>query len=170
MQCAAIWRSNLMPPVGLAEVIVHLGSQYNNAKCLVESNNYGHVVINEMSHEGYGNIWKDENGRDWQTTLKTKTQMFEHLKSTLQQGIIRTIDNITMSELRAITITERGLIQLPERLSSHADSAVAMALAYQCCESVKLKEVSYLPQWVKERKAHNIKTSGGIGLGQHKRY
>ena len=170
MQHSAIWRSNTTPPTELAHTIVSLGTSYGGAKVLVESNNYGHVVINEMKHQGYTNLWHDTDGKDWQTTVKSKTTMFEHLKKLLQSGTIRNIDNITMSELRAITITERGLIQLPERLSTHADSAVAMALAYQCCEAVKLKDTAYLPQWVRERKAERIRTSSAVSINTHRRY
>lgn len=170
MQPAAIWRSNLVPPTGQAEMAVNLGTSYNNALVLVESNNYGHVVINEMKHQGYHKLWKDDSGGDWTTTVKTKTEMFERLKDHIQKCVIRQVDNITYSELRAITITERGLIQLPEQMSTHADSAVAMALAYTCAEKVILRQNAYLPDWVVTNRAQRITKNAGASVGRSRRY
>jgi hypothetical protein len=170
MQCAAIWRSNLHPPTAQAEVIQHLGTSYNNALALVESNNYGHVVINELKHLGYHKLWKDENGNDWTTTAKSKTEMFENLKKLIQSCTIRQIDNITYSELRSITINERDLIQLGEQGNAHSDNAVAMALAYVCAQKVVLKESAYLPQWVSHNKAQRIVKQAGAAISSHRRY
>ena len=170
MQTAAIWRDNLTPPPLQAEMAVHLGTSYNNALVLVESNNYGHVVINEMRHLGYHKLWKDEGGGDWTTTVKSKTEMFERLKQLIQKCVITQIDNITFSELRSITVNERGLIQLQEQGNAHSDNAVAMALAYTCAEKVILKENAYLPNWVTKMKADRIVKNAGASISQSRRY
>ena len=170
MQCAAIWRSNLHPPTSQAEMVQHLGISYNGALALVESNNYGHVVINELKHLGYHKLWKDENGNDWTTTAKSKTEMFENLKKEIQSCTIRQVDNITYSELRSITINERGLIQLQEQGNAHSDNAVAMALAYVCAQKVVLKENAYLPQWVAHQKSQRIIKNAGASVSASRRY
>ena len=169
-QPVLIWRSNEVSPVYLAERIVDFANDYNKALVLVESNNFGNVVLNELHHLGYNKIWKTTDGKDWITTTKSKTQMFERLKELIQSGFIHYLDNIAYSELRAITISDRGLIELSTQDGAHSDNAVALALAYVCLDKVKLKEVPYLPDWIKARKAERIVNKGGVGISRHRRY
>jgi hypothetical protein len=166
---AYLYRSNTTTPVQLASIIIDIAIDYGNAKVLVESNNMGAVTIREMHHLGYHNLWKKE-GKDWLTTLKSKTDMFEDLKKTVQQGFIHTIDNITHAELRAITVNEKGYIKLPEVGVGHGDSAVAYALAQQCLQSVKLPERDFLPDWVKRERRKRMRGKAGAGSMSMRRY
>ncbi len=168
-QPVLIWRSNECSPVYLAERIVDFANEYNQALVLVESNNYGNVVLNEMSHMGYNKVWK-KNGKDWITTLKSKTEMFENLRDNIQTGYVQWLDNIAYSELRAITVNDRGHIELPNIDGAHGDNAVALSLAYVCLESVKLKQVEYLPQWIKARQASRVINKGGVAIANKRRY
>jgi len=168
-QPVLIYRSNEVSPVYLAERIMDFATEYNDALVLVESNNYGNVVLNELSHLGYRNLWK-EDGKDWTTTTKSKTAMFENLKNLIQNGYIQMLDNIVYSELRAITLDDKGQILLSNQNGAHSDNAVALALAYMAIEKVKLKEVTYLPSWIQNRKAERIINNGGIGIGKNRRY
>ena len=143
---------------------------YNNALVLTESNNFGNVVLNEIHHLGYNKIWKTTDGKDWITTIKTKTQMFENLKDKIQQGFVHYLDNIVYSELRAITISDRGLVELSSQDGAHSDNAVALALAYVCLDKVKLKEVEYLPHWIKNRQAQRVVNRGGVAVANKRRY
>jgi hypothetical protein len=111
-QIVCVYRSNEISPAYLAERIVDFATTYNGAHVLVESNNFGNVVLNEMHHMGYNKIWKDDKGRDWITTLQSKTAMFENLKGLIQGGYISMLDNIVYSELRSITVNDRGGIEL----------------------------------------------------------
>jgi len=168
-QIVAMYRSNEISPVYLAERIIDIGTSYNNALVLVESNNFGNVVLNEMSHRGYRNIWKDEKGKDWITTLKSKTEMFENLKVMVQQGYIQILDNIVYSELRAITVNDRGGIELKYIGDAHSDK-VALALAYMALEKVNLPQVEFLPQWIKDKRARKIVDRGGVSIATKRRY
>jgi hypothetical protein len=168
-QATAIYRSNKTSPTNLAHIIQSLAIKYNSALVLVESNNYGNVVLNELRHLGYNNIWLQD-GKDWQTTSSSKTEMFENLKETLERGYVTSLDNITYSELRALQVSNKGAIELPENLDSHADSAVAMALAYVALHSVKLKAVEYLPAWIKSGKASKTIQHNGVNLAGKRRY
>ena len=169
-QIVCVYRSNEIAPAYLAERIVDFASTYNNAYVLVESNNFGNVVLNEMHHMGYNKIWKDEKGRDWITTLKSKTEMFENLKGLIQNGYISMLDNIVYSELRAITVNDRGGIELKYLDGAHSDNAVALALAYMALDRVKLPEVEYLPHWVKHRQAERVRNRGGVAIANKRRY
>jgi gamma-glutamylcyclotransferase (GGCT)/AIG2-like uncharacterized protein YtfP len=167
---ALCYRSNEIAPAYLAERIVDFASTYNNAHVLVESNNFGNVVLNEMHHMGYSKIWKDEKGRDWITTLKSKTEMFENLKGLIQNGYISMLDNIVYSELRAITVNDRGGIELKYLDGAHSDNSVALALAYMALDKVNLPQQEFLPQWIKERKAKKIVDRGGVAIASKRRY
>lgn len=168
-QPVLIYRSNEVSPVYLAERIVDFATEYNNALVLVESNNFGNVVLNEMNHFGYHHIWKQD-GKDWITTLKSKTQMFENLKEMIQQGYLQYIDNIAYSELRAITVNDRGHIELSSSNGAHSDNAVALALAFMCLQKVRLKEVPFLPHWIKARQANRIVQNAGASIANKRRY
>lgn len=165
-----VYRSNMVTPVYLAERVVNLAKYYNNALVLCESNNYGHVVIRELHHLGYTNIWQ-ENGKDWLTTLNSKTRMFENLKKNITSGYVRHIDNLAYAELRAITVNDKGHIELANVDGSHSDSAVALALAYICLDSISLKNnTTFLPAWVKKKNARKTVQTAGASISRHRRY
>lgn len=169
-QPVAIFRSNKIVPTDLAQVIDDLSKRYNDAIALVESNNYGNVVINELKHLGFKRFWVDSKGTDWQTTSKSKTAMFENLKNLIRTGKIRQLDNITYAEIRSLQVNEKGTIIIPDNLDSHGDNAVALALASVCIEDIKLPEKTFLPSWIKVSKASAIITKSGVSVGQHRRY
>ena len=169
-QIVCVYRSNEISPAYLAERIVDFATTYNGAHVLVESNNFGNVVLNEMHHMGYNKIWKDEKGRDWITTLQSKTAMFENLKGLIQGGYISMLDNIVYSELRSITVNDRGGIELKYLDGAHSDNSVALSLAYMALKKVNLPQQEYLPQWIKDRKAQKIVDKGGVALASKRRY
>jgi hypothetical protein len=169
-QIVCVYRSNEISPAYLAERIVDFATTYNGAHVLVESNNFGNVVLNEMHHMGYNKIWKDDKGRDWITTLQSKTAMFENLKGLIQGGYISMLDNIVYSELRSITVNDRGGIELKYLDGAHSDNSVALSLAYMALNKVNLPQQEYLPQWIKDRKAQKIVDKGGVALASKRRY
>ena len=166
-----IYRSNTVSPVQLADYIYDMSVTYNNALTLVESNNYGLATINELMHQGFYKLWKDSHtGKDFLTTSRTKPLLFENLKKGIQTGAIRTIDNITVTELRSITVDEKGVLKFGDDMDTHCDSAMAMALAYWCLNSVKIKERAYLPEWIIAQKADKVLSNAGVSPQLHRRY
>ena len=169
-QPVLIYRSNKITPVNLAEVIVDVSGRYNDALALVESNNYGNVVINELGHLGFRRFWADENNKPWTTTLKSKTFMFENLKELIREGYIYNLDNITFAEIRSLQVNEKGNIIIPDNLQSHGDNAVALALCSVCIENVRLPKTTYLPDWIKQQRKNKKMLSTGARTGLHRRY
>jgi hypothetical protein len=165
----ALYRSKHIVTTALAKRIQEIAIDYNNALVLVESNNYGNVVLNELRHLSYTNIWRD-NDKDWVTTSKSKTEMFENLKEMITSGHISWLDMITYGELRALKITDKNGIDIPDNMDSHADNALAMALAYICIKKVYVKQKSYLPDFIKEKRKRNIINNGGISIAGKSRY
>jgi len=153
-----IFRSNKVSPIELAQYIQTAATQYNNALVLIEANNFGLATINELGHLGYNRIWKDNNGKDFLTTSKSKPLIFENLKKNLQQGKLTMLDSITATELRTIQVDEKGIIKFSDLLDSHSDSAMALALCSWALNDVKVKEAAYLPKWIINERARKTKT------------
>lgn len=169
-QISAIYRSNNITPVLLAHRIRHLSAEYNDALTLIESNNYGNVVLNELIHEGFGRCWKSVDDKDWLTTSKSKKEMFENLKKRISSGQVRQIDNILMSELRSLTVTDNGTITIPDNMDGHGDSAIAFALAHICLRDVTISQQTSLPDWIERQKTQTAKRTLGAAVGITKRY
>jgi len=165
----ALYRSKNIVPTALAKRLQEIAIDYNNAMVLIESNNFGNVVLNELRHLGYYNIWKEAD-KDWLTTVKSKTEMFENLKSLLTDGYIGSMDMITYSELRALQLNDRGLIEIPDNMDGHGDNAIAIALAYVFIAKVNLKTKSYLPNWIHAKRINKTVQNAGVGIGINKRY
>lgn len=133
-----IFRSNEITPINLARKIQHLSTEYNNAKALIESNNWGLPVLNELRNLGFSNLWKDPQGQDWTTTSKSKLVLHEELKEAIRKGIISSLDNITLTELRELALNKNGLAPESVRgLSGHSDQVIALGLAFQCLKTVE---------------------------------
>lgn len=133
-----IFRSNEITPVNLARKIQHLSTEYNNAKALIESNNWGLPVLNELRNLSFTDLWHDVQGEDWTTTKKSKLVLHEELKEALRKGTINTLDNITISELRELALNKHGLA--PESVrgkSGHSDQVIALGLAFQCLKTIE---------------------------------
>jgi hypothetical protein len=165
----ALYRSKNIVPTALAKRLQEIAIDYNNALVLIESNNFGNVVLNELRHLGYYNIWKEAD-KDWLTTVKSKTEMFENLKLLLTDGYIGSMDMITYSELRALQLNDRGLIEIPDNMDGHGDNAIAIALAYVCIAKVNLKTKSYLPNWIHAKRINKTVQNNGVGIGINRRY
>jgi hypothetical protein len=172
---AAIWRYNNVEPTALAEHIIDIASEYNDALVLVEANNFGGVVLNQLRHNGWGRLWKGPDGRDWVTSVKTKGHAFETMKANVIRGVVRHIDRITYDECRSITVNERGTIELlrpggKNGNEGHSDSAMAFALASVCLDKVKLPEIQKLPEWIRQRRIDKIINNHGAACGPTRRY
>ncbi len=170
-QIVCVWRDNRTSPIELADYILQAAYDYNNALVLVEANNYGLATINELGHQGYGRLWKDpQKGTDFLTTTRTKPLLFENMKKQIQQGFIHYLDNITMLELRSLTIDQKGIIKFADNIDSHSDNAMAFALTCWCLEDVSVKPRAFLPDWIVSRKGERVRQNKGAGVGQHRRY
>lgn len=152
-QIAGIFRCNKTTPVDLAGELFAISQEYNGAKILVENNNVG-VVVNQQLIGA--NLWKSPDDKYWTTTAQNKRIVFEELKEAIRTGALHNIDTITLGELRSIKLDKHYNISLTRANGAHADSAMALALAVQCLKNVKLPTKAFLPQWVKERKAEKI--------------
>jgi hypothetical protein len=156
-QPVGIFRCNHTTPTDLAGELFSISQEYNGAKILVESNNVGIVVLQCLQGS---NLWKSNDDKHWTTTQGNKRVMFEELKESIRSGTINQLDHIILQELRSIKIDKHYNISLTRANGAHADSAVALALAYQCMKNVRLPSKPFLPEWVKHGKANKIISAG----------
>lgn len=131
-----VFRSNTIAPTALAKKIQAVSARYNKAKTLVESNNWGHTVINELEHLGFNSFWKKD-GKHWETTAQSKTLMHEQLKEAIRKGSIHSLDEITITELKGLIVTNQSKAPESQRTKQgHGDNVIALGLAWQCLQSL----------------------------------
>ncbi len=165
-QPVAMFRSNTTTPVQLAERIIQIATQYNEAKVLVEENNWGLPVLNELRHRGYFNLWKSDKDNDWVTSTKSKIIMFEELKALFYEGVITNIDSITYAEMRSYQLCSNNLApKVPDSLDHHGDTVIALALACQCLKKVYSANKAFLPDWIRKRRAQKI-VDDSLGIAE----
>ena len=152
-QVAGIFRCNSTTPTDLAQEVFSIAQEYNGAKILVENNHVGSVVNQCLQGS---NLWKTSDDKFWTTNQNNKRVMFEELKEAIRTGTINMLDTITLSELRSIKLDKHYNISLTRANGAHADSAVALALAFQALKNVRLPTRTFLPQWIKNRSADKI--------------
>tara|TARA_R110000868_G_scaffold370739_2_gene634224 strand:+ start:592 stop:2088 length:1497 start_codon:yes stop_codon:yes gene_type:complete len=152
-QVAGIFRCNNTTPTDLAQEVFSIAQEYNGAKILVENNHVGSVVNQCLQGS---NLWKTSDDKFWTTNQNNKRVMFEELKEAIRSGTINMLDTVTLSELRSIKLDKHYNISLTRANGAHADSAVALALAFQALKNVRLPTKTFLPQWIKDRSAGKI--------------
>ena len=152
-QPVGIFRCNTTTPTDLATELFTISKTYNNAKILIENNNIG-VVVNQCLIGC--NLWKTNDDKYWTTNQMNKRVAFEELKEMIRSGTLNLLDTTTLAELRSIKIDKHYNISLNRANGSHADSAMALALGIQCLKNVRLPTKSFLPDWVKHKRADKI--------------
>lgn len=164
-QVAGIFRCNSTTPTDLAQEVFSIAQEYNGAKILVENNHVGSVVNQCLQGS---NLWKTSDDKFWTTNQTNKRVMFEELKEAIRTGTINMLDTVTLAELRSIKLDKHYNISLTRANGAHADSAVALALAFQALKNVRLPTKTFLPQWVKIKSADRIVASqNGIGARRY---
>lgn len=155
---ALIFRSSHISPVALAAKILHYSTEYNAVKVLIESNNWGLPVIQEVIRLGGTNLWKSPEGSDWVTTVKSKVTLHSDLKEAIRVGRISTLDSITMAQLRELTIPPLGAA--PESIrgpTGHSDHVMALGLAWQAAKGLP-KRKSYIDSFLESQKVAQIRS------------
>ena len=118
----AILSSNKLTIRDFTERVIKLSAEYRNALCVVEKNNHGSAVIEVMKHLSF---YKYE---EFITSIKSKLQLYDVLRTYIVDGYIEKMDSITYKELRDLIKNDKGLA--PEHpAGAHDDRVIAFALA-----------------------------------------
>lgn len=115
----AVFRNNLIQPIGLAEVVYKAANEYNEAYILVENNSIGKIVADSLYYDyEYDNMFSSvaRNGETdvsfsgktpgIRTTAKTKALGCSQLKSLIENDGLITHDFNAVSELS--TFSQKG--------------------------------------------------------------
>ena len=159
LQPVYIERSNRMSPPDWAAKVALVAQRYNGALVLCESNNHGHVVLRELQRLHYHRVWKNERGKPWVTTVRSKLEAFECLREHVKAGLIFALDQSTIQELRGLEV-RKVTPQAPSGL--HDDLAIALALAYRCVRSAPFahrreSRQGYMDKFIRERRVARIR-------------
>jgi hypothetical protein len=169
-QPVLFFRSNQIKPESFATYIADASARYNNALVLVEAMTQGLVVLNELNNAGFSRFWKDQQGKDFVTNRVNKVMIFEDLAKDIRSKKIRILETEVVDDLRCIIVDENGLIKFGHNGKSHCDNAMALALANHCLKNVTIKVESFIPDWIRKKRADNIKQNSGASIAAHRRY
>jgi len=122
----ATFRSNQIKPLDLARKIAEIGTRYNNAFALVESNSFGSPVIDRLKEVGYPHLYY-KNYKPWTTTESSKAEAHAALRSLIATGKLVATDTASYMELAALCVPA-GKKNPEAPAGMHDDLAMAHAL------------------------------------------
>jgi hypothetical protein len=106
----AVYRNNRISPMLLADAMVPVAKKYNNAHIIVEVNNGGSQVANDIYHDyEYENMHLESairaDGVGLTMNKKTKRIGCSHLKDLIESGQLQIVDTQTLQELSTFSVS-----------------------------------------------------------------
>ena len=106
----AVYRNNRISPMLLADAMVPVAKKYNNAHIIVEINNGGSAVANDIYHDyEYENMYLESavraDGVGLTMNKKTKRIGCSHLKDLVESGQLQIVDIQTLQELSTFSVS-----------------------------------------------------------------
>ena len=158
-QPVAFWWDNNTSPAMFAEKLFDLAVKWNDAQIIVESNNIGQLVLYKLKEFGYPYLWKNEKGKDFLTSKRTRPLLFEILREIIEDGMITRLNEKVIDELRSIYYVN-DKPQHPR--GGNDDKVIAMALAYYAIKDEPIDVVmnvkeTFFEQHKKKQRAKRAK-------------
>lgn len=105
----ATYRDNMISPMIFGDIIVRVGREYNDALIIIENNDAGMVVCNDVYYEHeYENMFVEssvrKNGIGVMMTKKIKRIGCSNLKDLIELGKLNIIDENTINELSTFEV------------------------------------------------------------------
>ena len=127
IQCAEL--HGHFTPQELAQKLVELGHQYNDALIAVERNNHGHGVLAYLRSMAVSNLYRYESQDGWLTSASTRPAMLANLAAVLAS-------NPKLFRSPRLLREFRTFVKLPDGSSgaasgTHDDCVMAMAIAME---------------------------------------
>ena len=132
MQCAEL--HGHFAPRELASRLVELGKSYNEALLVVERNNHGHAVLEDLRHEGYAKVYREGNQEGWLTSAVSRPAMIENLAAVLIAGPNLFHSPLLLNECRTFVRHADG--GSAAAIGAHDDCVMAMAIALAARQKV----------------------------------
>ena len=125
------WASNRTGISHAAEAGVRLATKWGRALMHIEKNNHGHAYIQAVDALGYSNYMPHL------TTEASKIQLYDVQRTAIVEKLVDTVDKTTLSELRRLLRSERGLApSVPNRGGHHDDHSIAYGLALSAAHTL----------------------------------
>jgi hypothetical protein len=125
MQCAEL--HGHFAPRELAGRLVELGKRYNEALLVVERNNHGHAVLEDLRHAGYAKVYREGNQEGWLTSAVSRPAMIENLAAVLIARPNLFHSPLLLNECRTFVRHTDG--SSGAAAGAHDDGVMAMAIA-----------------------------------------
>lgn len=133
----ASFRAHVHPDY-FADILFALGTYYNEAHVIVESNNHGILTCVRLGRDlAYPNMYTEIaegqfNDREsitigFRTTEKSKPLIIDRLRASMREEELSIYDKTTLKEMLSYVVTETGRMQAEE--GNHDDCIIALALA-----------------------------------------
>ena len=132
MQCAEL--HGHYSPRELASRVAELGKSYNEALLVVERNNHGHAVLEDLRHERYRRVYREGNQEGWLTSAVSRPAMIENLASVLIEAPSLFHSSLLLNECRTFVRHADG--SSSAAAGAHDDCVMAMAIAWAARERV----------------------------------
>jgi hypothetical protein len=164
-EIVALVRSALLDSASTGNIITELGAYYNSAELIIERNNHGHAVIQQVIANNYPLhlIWKHEEPEDrnkrkkeklrdrfgFQTNMKTKPLVMSTLKDSLNEGLFKIPFTFIVKELKDYSNLPNGKLGAPK--GRHDDCVIMLALANWLLINSKIKTLTVVKENEKKR-------------------
>ena len=131
------YEDNRLSPARLADVVIQLATKYNDPMVLVEANGYGSTTLARLEQLGYRNLWKDDKKRYFETRVKSRQLLFEHLREQLENRMFDRLDGRLLEQLQNCFWDHDK--QRPDHPSDgNDDLLISFALALWACKDIPL--------------------------------
>jgi len=153
------WADNGTVPFKFAEVVREQWSRWNEATTLVEGNGVGNVVTGLLEQWGVP-IWKNADGKNWQTGKTTKARILERLREMIERHELRELQSELVDQLVHLIPNPWGGASAPKK--HHDDLVISFALALEAresCPKIANEEmrVGAIDRWKKKVSAQRIR-------------
>ncbi|WP_047152186.1 hypothetical protein [Aneurinibacillus tyrosinisolvens] len=138
----AVFRTNVIPPRQLADIIAVLATWYNYSLVCVEANGVGYTVLEKLKHEiKYRNLYKmkrrlnDKNGKrpeGWISSATARSTMLHTFKEEWELGNMVIHDEPTLNQMLTFSENDRS-----RKEGHHFDTVFGTGLALEAIRNGK---------------------------------
>lgn len=124
----ALFRRNDISPFDFKDKIIQLGKQWNEAMVIVESNDLGHAVVQNLYFDdGYENTWYDQEKGEYgiRATTKTKPLALSYFKEDIETFKMRIYSDDMIRELGYYEEIRTGIFGSRKGREFHDDTVAS---------------------------------------------
>jgi len=151
--------------VEYAKVIKAIATEYNNAYVVLEINNMGLAVMNELHiNLHYTNVYYRRTGATgWETTARTRPFIIQSIEQIFNKEILKVYSTRTINELQTFAADpETG--KIAKQKGSTDDLLIALGLAYIGMQSAMMSNPALAAMFGQGREVDNIVPSCFVEL------